>query len=516
VSVTTSTTGEASGVSAGRSKLAPGLILLYLVAMAMNGLDSTIVGPALPAIGAGLETSAGATSTVESVFLVASAVVLPAAGWVGDRYGVLRVFVVGLVAFSVASAAAAAAPSLLALGGARAVQGVASGILTPVGLAMLYRGSSPADRLRIARWTTIPLTVAPMLGPVLGGVLTEHAGWRWVFAVTVPFGLAAAVLALVVVDRDEGRVAAAPAAGDAPDGTGSPATAAGQVAPADTTVDGTSPTDAAPVQRPLDVRGLAFASGGVGLVVSGLSIGLHQGWGTPSAWIAFALGVALCAAAVWAARRTDHPVLDLELWRDPHFRRAGATVAWSSAALMGLLYLVPLMLQNGYGASPTTAGAAIFPETVGLLIGSQLVERSIRVFGARRAVLGGLAGAGVAFVLVAVAAPGLGAVGIGAAMFLMGLCLSQAVLIGQAASFTTVQERATTDATALFMAQRTLAGALGVVVAATLIGASAGVGSDGDDYRLAVVAMLGFLVLAALSTARLTREALEEGFAPPG
>nr|WP_246852306.1 MFS transporter [Patulibacter sp. SYSU D01012] len=445
----------------------------------MNGLDSTIVGPALPAIGAGLGTDAGATSLVESAFLVASAVVLPAAGWVGDRFGAFRVFVVGLLVFSLASAVAALAGSLAVLGVARAVQGAASGVLTPVGLALLYRGSTPADRLRIARWTTIPLTVAPMLGPVLGGVLAEHAGWRWVFAVTVPFGLLAAGLAVVVL--------------------------------------GGRREEHAGEDRPLDVRGLALAAGGVGTVVSGLTIGLHRGWDAPSAWVAGAVGVLLCAGAVWAARRTDHPVLDLDLWRDPHFRRAGATVAWSSAALMGLLYLVPLMLQQGYGASPTAAGAAVFPETVGLLVGSQLVERLVGRVGARRLVLGGLAGAAGAFVLVAAAAPSLGPVGVGAAMFLMGLCLSQAVLVGQAASFTTVQERATTDATALFMAQRTLAGALGVVAAAALLGVLVdAAGATGDGYRLTVLAMLAFLALAAAATARLSRGALQAGFDADG
>lgn len=464
-----------------RATLAPGLILLYLVAMAMNGLDSTIVGPALPSIGAGLGVRTDAASLVESVFLVASAVVLPAAGWVGDRYGAFRVFVVGLLAFSLASAAAAVAPNLEALGAARAAQGVASGILTPVGLAMLYRGSSPADRLRIAKITTIPLTVAPMIGPVLGGVLSEHAGWRWIFAVTVPVGLAAALLAAIVLGPGRRTTEAAPA----PD----------------------------PSHRPLDLLGLVLSALGVGAVVSGLTIGLHAGWGDPLAWIVLGAGVAGCAATVATAGRTDHPLLDLDLWRDPHFRRAGATVAWSSAALMGLLYLVPLMLQEGFGDSPTASGAAIFPETIGLLIGSQLVARTVRVLGARRAVLGGLAGAGVAFVLVAAVAPSLGVVGVGAAMFLMGLCLSHAVLIGQAASFTTVQERATTDATALFMAQRTLAGALGVVVAAALLGALAGeVGDPGDGHRIAVVAMLGFLVLAAASTARLSRASLEDAF----
>ncbi|MGX6449345.1 MFS transporter, partial [Patulibacter sp. S7RM1-6] len=212
----------AGGPATAGTTLAPGLIVLYLVAMAMNGLDSTIVGPALPAIGAGLGADAGATSVVESAFLVASAVVLPAAGWVGDRFGAFRVFVVGLLVFSLASAAAALAGSLALLGVARAVQGAASGVLTPVGLALLYRGSSPADRLRIARWTTIPLTVAPMLGPVLGGVLAEHAGWRWVFAVTVPFGLLAAGLAVVVL--------------------------------------GGRREEAAGEERPLDVRGLALAA----------------------------------------------------------------------------------------------------------------------------------------------------------------------------------------------------------------------------------------------------------------
>lgn len=460
------------------SAVSTSAIALYLVAMAVNGLDGTIVGPALPALARDLGVTVAAVSAVETVFLVASAVALPAGGWVGERFGPRRVVTAGLLVFALASAGAAAADSLIWLCVARAVQGAASGLLTPVGLAMVYRGAGSADRLRIARLTTVPLTVAPMIGPVLGGVLTEHLGWRAVFLVTVPLGIAAAAYGWYGRVREQ---AAAPAVADL---------------------------------RPIDLRGLVLAGSGLGAVMTALSLGLHTGWVRPAPLVTGAVGVGLLVAAVRAARNTPAPVLDLTLWQDRLFRHAGATVTWASAGLMALLYLMPLVLQEVGGLSPSAAGLALVPEMIGLLIGSQVVGWASRRAGPRRLSLLGLAGAaGVTTALLVTAGRG-GVPLTGGLLLLFGLCLSQTVLLGQAAAFATVTERATTDATALFMAQRTTAGALGVVAAAAALGAAQGVLPDDAAYQVAFGTVVACFALAAVPLLRLGPDELAEAFAP--
>jgi EmrB/QacA subfamily drug resistance transporter len=454
-----------------------GAIALYLIAMAVNGLDGTIVGPALPSLAHDLGVTVAAVSAVETVFLVASAVALPAGGWVGERFGPRRVVSVGLFVFALASAGAAAADSLMWLCVARAVQGAASGLLTPVGLAMVYRGAGSADRLRIARLTTVPLTIAPMLGPVLGGALTEHLGWRAVFLVTVPLGIAAAAYGW------PGRVHRQ----------------------AEASVTGL---------RPLDVRGLVLAGSGLGAVMTGLSLGLHTGWGRPAPLVTGAVGAALLVAAVRAARTAPAPVLDLALWQDRLFRHAGAAVAWSSAGLMALLYLMPLVLQEVGGLSPAAAGLAMVPEMIGLLIGSQVVGRASRRAGPRALALLGLAGAAAVTTVLLVTAGRGGVPLTGGLLLIFGLCLSQTVLLGQAAAFATVTERATTDATALFMAQRTTAGALGVVVAAAALGIAQGVLPDEAAYRVALATVVALFALAAVPVLRLGSGELAKAFAP--
>ncbi len=138
-------------------------------------------------------------------FLVSLAVFIPASGWLGDRFGGKRVLLAAIVVFTLASALCGLAQNMGELVAFRVLQGVGGGMLAPVGMAMLFRTFPPSERLRAAAILTVPTTLAPALGPVLGGLLVDDLSWRWVFFVNLPIGAAALLFGLVFLDdRAEG------------------------------------------------------------------------------------------------------------------------------------------------------------------------------------------------------------------------------------------------------------------------------------------------------------------------
>jgi EmrB/QacA subfamily drug resistance transporter len=164
--------------------------VVYVVAMFMAIMDTTIVNVALPTISRDLSVPLNRVDGVIVGFLVALAVFIPASGWLGDRFGTRRVFLAALVIFTVASALCGLAQDFGELVGSRILQGIGGGMLTPTGMAMLYRTFPPAERVRASRILTVPTALAPALGPVVGGFLVTAASWRWVFYVNVPIGVA--------------------------------------------------------------------------------------------------------------------------------------------------------------------------------------------------------------------------------------------------------------------------------------------------------------------------------------
>src|SRR6202034_3342914 len=165
--------------------------VVFVAAMFMSIMDATIVNVALPTIGRDFNVATTAVDAVSISFLVSLAVFIPASGWLGDRFGGKRVLLAAIAVFTVASALCGLASSLGELVAFRILQGAGGGMLAPVGMAMLYRAFPPAERIRAAAILTVPTTLAPALGPVLGGLLVTDLSWRWVFYVNLPIGVAA-------------------------------------------------------------------------------------------------------------------------------------------------------------------------------------------------------------------------------------------------------------------------------------------------------------------------------------
>ncbi|MFE7525636.1 DHA2 family efflux MFS transporter permease subunit [Kitasatospora sp. NPDC057542] len=438
------------------------VVVVYTAAMCMNGLDSTIVNPALFSIAEDFGRPVEAANAVETAFLVGLALGLPVAGWLGDRYGVKRVFLGSLAAFTLASALCAAAPGLGSLSAARAVQGVAGGLLTPVGMTLLFRAFAPHERAGLGRILIVPTALMPALGPPLGGFLTEHLSWHWLFLVNVPIGAAAVVIGLLGLRSEQ-----EPPAGR------------------------------------FDTTGFLLATPGLGLLTYALGFGPAHGWTSPGVALGGLLGLALLGAAVRHQLRTAEPLVDLRLLADRTFGAASRLALLTAAGLMGALFVLPLLYQAVRGATALDAGLSVFPEAIGLMAASQVVDRLLPRLGPRRLVL-------PALLLAAVVIGSLGFAenpwAVRALMFGVGLILGTAVLTVQIAGFADVPPPAMGRAMGLFTILRTLGGALGIAATAALLGA-VGDGAGPTPYRIALLLTAGLVAVGALLAARLPAEA---------
>lgn len=403
--------------------------VVYVAALFMSIMDVTIVNVALPTIGRQFAVSATAVDVVVIAYLVSLAVFIPASGWIGDRFGGKRTLLAAIAVFTGASALCGIATSLDQLVVFRVLQGAGGGMLTPVGMAMLYRIFGPAERARLASILMIPTALAPALGPLLGGLLVSDLSWRWVFYVNLPIGLAAFVFGLLfVVEHREARPGR------------------------------------------FDLAGFCLAGLGLGALMYGVSEGPIAGWTAPLVDALIAVGAILLSAMVVVELRTAEPMVDLRLLRDRMFRVSNQLVELTMVAFFGILYVVPLYYQDGRGMSALASGISTFPEAIGVMIGAQVVSRFLYPrFGPRRVMGSGLFGIAVATGLMALCGAHSSLWWMRLLMFALGYSIPHVMVSMQVAAFATISPASTGRASMLFNANRQLGGAIGIAILSTVI-----------------------------------------------
>lgn len=400
----------------------------FVAAMFLNILDATIVNVALPSIADAFGAEATKTEWVVLGYLLSLAVFIPASGWIGDRFGSKRTFLVAVALFTAASALCGMAGSLEQLIAFRLLQGMGGGMLMPVGTAMLFRAFPPAERAAASRIIIVPTVIAPASGPVIGGLLLDSLSWRWIFLVNVPIGLAVVVAgALLLEEHHEAR--------------------AGR----------------------FDLAGFVLSGAGLALTLYAISRGADVGWASPVILATGLGGLAVIATLVVVELRAPEPMLHLRLFEDRLFRATNVACFFGFGAFLAMLFSISLFVQSGQGLSPLDAGLATFPEAVGVLIGAQVAGRLYARVGPRRLMTFGLGL--LSAMLLALSRLGFDTslVAIGALLAVGGFGMGSVFMPLQAATFARISQADMGRASALYNTQRQTAGAVGVAVVATVL-----------------------------------------------
>jgi EmrB/QacA subfamily drug resistance transporter len=400
-----------------------------VIGMILAVLDATIVNVAIPTLGSDLGTSISTIQWVMTGYLLAFASVIPLSGWATERFGTKRVWIASLLVFLAGSALAGAAWSIGALIVFRIVQGLGAGLIMPVGQTILATAAGPQRMGRVMSVIGVPILLAPIFGPVIGGAIVEGASWRWIFFVNLPVGAVAVALASRLLPH------AAPRGMDR-----------------------------------LDLRGLALLSPGLAILVYGMSEAGAGGFGTSRAVTGIAVGLALIAVFIaYAWRRGRRALIDVTLFARRGFAAAAGTNLLVGIALFGALILLPLYYQLVRGESPLATGLLLAPQGLGAALAMPIAGRLTDELGARIVVPTGVlialvgtaaftqVGAATSYAVLAVA------------LFVIGLGLGSTIVPSMAVAYQSVPRESVADATSTINVIQRVAGSVGTALLAVVL-----------------------------------------------
>jgi EmrB/QacA subfamily drug resistance transporter len=438
------------------------------VAIFISAMDATIVNVALPDVAHDLDAGLNELQWVIDAFLIALAGLLLVGSGLADRFGRRRVFLAGFSGFAVASLLAAAAATPEQLIGARLLMGAATACILPPALSLISVVFAPEERPRaIAIWAAVS-GIGFALGPVVGGLLVDTLGWRWIFLVNVPF-------AIVAVPAGRRLL----------------------------------PESTRPGTPPLDVVGAVLSILALGGVVFALIEGQARGWGHPAVVGAALLGIAALVAFARAELRRASPLFDVRVLRRPTVRAGAFGLMAIYGSVMGLLFLVPQYLQGVQDRSAMVTGLLLAPLGVAMGLVAPLEPRvAARIGGPERLLPIGLLTLAASFVPLIVLSPGASPllVALGAGIYGAGLALT--VTPATATVLDDLGAERAGDAAAVNQLARQVGGALGVAIAGSLFGALLGPLSTTGATRWALALCAGFALIAAAGAAGVRRPAL--------
>ncbi|MBI0329325.1 DHA2 family efflux MFS transporter permease subunit [Burkholderia plantarii] len=320
--------------------------LLVAAVFFMENLDATVIATALPAMARDFGTAAAHLSIGVSAYLVALTVFIPISGWMADRFGARRVFATAIVVFTLSSLLCAASGSLAAFTAARTLQGLGGAMMVPVGRLVVLRNTPKEQIVRAIAILTWPALVSPILGPPVGGWISTHWSWHWIFLLNLPLGVIALAAALALVRNGEAK------------------------------------------RAPFDVPGFLLTGLGFGLFMAGLEAASRADVARAIAFAMLAAGVVLLLISARYLARTEHPLFGLEPLAIDTFRVTAVGGSLFRTAIGTAPFLLPLMFQLAFGYDAVEAGALLLWLFAGNLAMKPATTRIMQAFGFRRVLVG--------------------------------------------------------------------------------------------------------------------------------
>jgi EmrB/QacA subfamily drug resistance transporter len=406
---------------------------VVILGMVMSILDTTIVNVALDTLGRDLHSPLSQIQWVITGYLLALAAVIPITGWAARRFGAKHVYLGSLVVFTLGSALCGLANSSTSLILFRVLQGLGGGMIMPVAQMIMAEVAGPKRMGRVMGVVVMPAMLAPILGPVVGGLILQGLHWSWIFFVNVPIGIVAVTLgARMLPESDLGE------------------------------------------PGPLDAVGMALLATSMPLIVYGLAeIGTLGSFTAPSVIWPIVGGLALAAAFAWHALRVRRPLLDLRLYANRVFGAASLTTFGLGAALFGAMILVPLYYQQVRGESVIVTGLLVGPQGLGMLAVGPFNGRLTERFGGGRVALVGVSILCLSTIPLGLVGAGTSILAISLVLALRGLGIGLSFMPTMTAAFASLRTDQLSDATPQMNVLQRLGGAIGTAVLAVVLQRSA-------------------------------------------
>jgi EmrB/QacA subfamily drug resistance transporter len=407
-----------------------GLTLLVAGTFFMEILDGTILSTAAPSIARSFSVSSAAVSVAITAYLLTLAVLIPLSGWMTERFGLRPIFLSAIAIFTLASVLCALSTNLPELTVMRVLQGIGGAMMVPVGRLAVLRTTEKAGLVRAVAWLTWPALVAPIIAPLVGGVITTYASWPWIFLLNVPLGILAFIIGLRLV-----------------------------------------PAIRAELVRPLDWLGFLLTCVGLGSLVylGALLAAPSPPWITAS--VAAVIGALFTILAIVRMLTTPHPLLDLRVFRIETFRVTHAGGSLFRLTISAMPFLLPLFFQDALGWSPVEAGAIVLWLFVGNLAIKPATTPLLTRFGFRTVLVVATGCAALSMGLTALVT---GASPIALVIVLLvfgGIARSVGFTAYNAIAFADVPSEEMTDANTLASTVQQVAAGFGVAVGAVALAA---------------------------------------------
>ena len=391
----------------------------------MSVLSTTIVNVALQTLAVELHAPLDSVQWVVTGYMLSLAAVIPVSGWAAARFGARRLYVLSLILFTAGSALCGFAWNLETLVAARVLQGLAGGLLVPIGQIALVKAAGPRNMARVMSVIGVPIILAPVFGPTLGGLLVEHIAWQAIFFINVPVGIVATVAAFRLL-----------------------------------------PHDAAPeTTEQLDAAGLALvATGLVGITYGLAESGMAGSMTAPEVLVPALTGIALVAAFVIRALRIPNPLLDVRLYANKAFAAASVTTFALGAALFGGMVLMPLYFQLVRGEDAVTTGLLLIPQGIGAALAMAASGRlTERLGGGLTSLIGGatMIVATLPFVLIDATTSYFT---LDAAMVVRGFGIGLAMMPAMTAAYATLRPEQVNDAAPQLNVLQRVGGSIGTAI----------------------------------------------------